>query len=424
MNFKQFSAEKKKVYENIIFLFIVQATNYILPLITLPYLVRVLGPEKFGLIAFAQAFIQYFIIVTDYGFVHTAPRRIAVCRDNNEKLSQIFNSVLLIKFILLLISLAVLVLLVLTIPRFRGDWDIYFITFSMVLGYVLFPIWFFQGMEMMKYITLLNFLSKLIFTIAIFVFVKTQADYLYVPLFNSLGMISAGILGLWIIIRGHKVKIVIPTKKTTYEELKESRHVFWGMSAVSLYSTSNTFILGLFANNTIVGYFKAGETIVRALVSLVSPISQGMYPYVSRLAGISKKKAVDFIIKVVVTVGFAAFILGVMIFVFAPEIVSVFLGPQYRNSVVVLQILSPLPFLMGICSILAVQGLLAFNMDKEFSKIVTITGVFNIAVALLLTPTYKDIGISLSLLLSEVFAAIAVFLYLRQKSFFKVATTN
>lgn len=421
MNFKQFSAEKKKVYENIAFLSIVQATNYILPLMTLPYLVRVLGPEKFGLVAFAQAFIQFFIIVTDYGFVHTAPRRIAVCRDNNEKLSQILNSVLLIKLILLIVSLAALILLVLTIPKFREDWDIYFITFSMVLGNVLFPIWFFQGMETMKYVTLLNFLSKLIFTIAIFTFVKTQADYLYVSLFNSLGMISAGILGLWIIIRKHKVKIVVPIKDSIYEELKEGRHVFLGMSAVSLYSTSNTFILGLFANNTIVGYFKAGETIVRALVSLVSPISQGMYPYVSRLAGVSKKKAVDFIIKVVVTVGFAAFILGIIVFVFAPEIVSVFLGPQYRNSVVVLQILSPLPFLIGISSILAIQGLLAFNMDRAFLLLVTATGIVNIIFALILTPVYKHVGISLSLLLTELFGTIVGFIYLRQKKFFSAS---
>lgn len=422
--FKRISSEKKRIIENISSLSLVQVTNYILLFITMAYLVRVLGPEKYGLVAFAQALIQYFIVITDYGFLHTAPKKVAVHRDDKEKLFQIFNSIMIIKFILLIISFIILLTLVFTIPKFRSDWNIYLATFLMVVGNILFPIWFFQGIEKMKYITYLNILSKLIFTILIFVFIKVQSDYIYVPIINSSGLIIAGVLSLWIIVKDFKVKIFFPSKNSIYEELKESWSVFLGMSAVSLYSTSNIFILGIFTNNTIVGYFKAGDTFIRALVGLLSPLSQATYPYVSRMVNISKKKVAKFVKKLLVIIGGSTFVLGLMIFFFAQNIVNIIFGHQYMSSVIVVQILSPLPFLIGLSSALTVLGLLAFNMNKTFSSIVALTGVINIMLALILCPVYKHIGISISLLIAEMFATIAVFFCSRHSIFIGTSPQN
>ena len=187
--------ERRRLLENFFSLSFLQAASYILPLITLPYLVRVLGVEKFGLIAFAQAFIQYFVVLTDYGFDLSATREVSIHRGNKEKLSVIVSSVFVIKSLFLIISMVILAVVLLMVPKFRMDWLIYVFSFGIVFDNVLFPVWFFQGIENMKYITIRNVVAKLVFTLLIFVFIREQSDYLKVPLINSLGMIVSGIIG-------------------------------------------------------------------------------------------------------------------------------------------------------------------------------------------------------------------------------------
>ena len=188
----------------------------VLPLITLPYLVRVLGVEVFGLVNFALSIIMYFNILVSFGFELSATREISIHRDNNHKVQEIFWSVMFIKTALLFISFFVLSILLFYIDTLSEYKTLYYTTFGIVVGNVLFPSWFFQGMERMKYITLVNVISSIIFTVLIFVLVRDRTDYIYVPLFKSLGTIVGGIYSLWLVFKLFSIKFVLPEKKNHF----------------------------------------------------------------------------------------------------------------------------------------------------------------------------------------------------------------
>ncbi len=405
-------SKRRILISNFLSLSSVQIANYLLPLITLPYLVRVLGPEKFGLIAFSQAFIQYFILITDYGFNLSATREISIYRDNKEKVSEIFSAVMSIKFALMLLSFLIMSIIVFSFEKFRVEWNIYFLTFGMVFGNVLFPIWFFQGIESMRQIAMLNMLAKAISTFSIFIFIKTQSDYIYVPLINSLGFITAGIIGLWLVVNKFIIKLKIPTTEEIKRQLKEGWHIFISTIAISLYTTSNTFILGIFTNNTIVGYYSAGEKIVRAVLGLLEPVSRTVYPHISKLASESRESALNFIRKLVRFVGITTFFISLMLFVFAPYVSDIILGKQFKESIIVIRILAFLPFIVGLSNIFGIQTMLNFGLKELFTKVLITASFINIVLGLILTPYLKHVGISMSFLITEIFVTLSMYLVL------------
>lgn len=407
--------DKKRLFSNFVSLAVLQGANYILPLITFPYLVRVLGVEKFGLLAFATATVTYFQILTDYGFNLSATRDISIHRENKEKVQEIFSSVMVIKFGLLILSFILLIILVFSFDKFRKDWEIFVLSFGMVVGQVLFPVWFFQGMEKMKYITILNIFAKLLFTVAIFVFVKEQADYWKVPLLNSLGFILAGVLALWIIFRDFKIGFIIPSKSSIKQQLIEGWHIFISTVAISLYTISNAFILGLFTNSTIVGYYSAAEKIIKAVQGLLGPVSQTIYPYVSRLVNQSKGTAIMFIKKITILIGSITFILSLGIFIFANLIVKILFGNQYIESVIILRIMSFLPFIIALSNIFGIQTMLTFGYKKAFSRILILASVMNVILSIILIPIYQANGTAFSVLSSEIFVTTSMFIYLQRK---------
>lgn len=405
----------KRITKNIFSLFGLQGLNYLLPLITFPYLTRVLSPENYGLIAFSTAFIGYFQILTDYGFNLSATREISINRENEKDISKIFSSVMVTKFLLMILSFTIMTLIVLCFEKFRSDWLLYFFTFGLVIGNLLMPSWFFQGMEKMKYISILNIGILLIYTALIFIFIRVPSDYIYVPFINSIGTITIGIIALMIIHKDFNVKFCIPKVKDIKYQLKEGWHVFISTIAISLYTISNTFILGFFASPAIVGYFSVANSIIKMGSNLLGPISQSIYPHISSLATKSKKETLHFIKKTTVLIGVFSFIISILIFLLAKYIIFILAGGQYNKSILLIQIMAFLPFIIGLSNMFGVQTMLTFNYKKAFSRIIIIASAVNIFLAIILAPLFKDVGISVAVVITETLVTIAMFLYLKSK---------
>jgi len=396
--------DKKRLLSNFFSLSVLQAFTYILPLLTLPYLVRVLGIEKFGLVMFAQAFIMFFNILVDYGFNLSATREISIHRDNKEKLTEIFSSVIIIKFTLIVISFLILSIIVFSFEKFSSDWELYYLTFLWVIGQALFPIWYFQGLEKMKYITIVNITSKLIFTIAIFIFIQNETDYIIVPILNGLGFIVGGILSLWIINKNFNQSFKIQSMQIVMMHFRDSSQFFLSRVSVSIYTSSNAFVLGLFTNITIVGYYSIAEQLYKAIQGFYQPIVQVLYPYVAKEKNIPLFKKIFTLSIIINTLGIILlYFIGGYIFDFlfsskiGSESLEVFHILLLSALVVVPSILIGYPFL----------GALGFakyaNNSVIFGSILHLLGLFTLA----LTNNITIYSVAFMVLVTEIF----VFIY-------------
>lgn len=407
--------EYKKVLENMVSLTGLQFASYILPLITLPYLTWTLGVELFGLTQYAISLITYFQFFTDYGFNLSATRELAIVKDDNAKVSRIFNSVMTIKVLLAIISFIILLLIITFIPKFNEDFLVYLLTFGMVIGYLLFPTWLFQAMEYMKYTSILNIIGKVIFTVLIFVFIHNPSDYIMVPIINSIGLIAVGIPGLYIGITKFEIKLEIPSMEDIKYHLKEGWHVFVSTIAINMYTTTNTFLLGLLTNNTLVGYYSIAEKIILAVNGLLNPISQALYPFISRNVNTDKTKSILFIRKLTKIMAVVGLVLSLGLFIFSKTIILLIFGQAYYNSIIILQILSVIPFAVSLSTIFGIETMLTFNYKRAFTTIVMLGGILDIVLGIILILLIKEIGIAISFVITEIFITVAMFLFLQNK---------
>lgn len=393
--------EKKRLLSNFFSLSVLQGANYILPLITLPYLVRVLGVEYFGLLAFATATVTYFQILTDYGFDLTATREISIHRDDKEKVIEIFSSVMTIKIILMFVSFFLLSILVFSFEKFSKDALVYFLTFGTVVGQVLFPVWFFQGMERMKYITYLNILSKVIFTIAIFVFVQEQSDFYLVPLLTSIGFLVAGIWSLYLVKKEFGVGFEVQTIDTIKHHLVEGWDIFVSRVFGSMYRSSNIIILGLLTNNTIVGYYSIAEKVVKTLQTLQDVVGNTLFPYLSKKFSITNKSFFDLNKRFFKFIFLIYFSLSLITMFSSEYIIYILMGEFNEIAILNLQIMSFVILVGGFNYYYGILGLVSMNYKKDFSKYIIITGLFNLLFCIVSVYLYPNYGASISMIIGE-----------------------
>jgi len=272
--------EKKRLLSNFFSLSALQVFSNILPLITLPYLVSVVGIDRFGLLMFAQSFIMFFNIFIEYGLNLVAIREISTHRHDKEKLTEIFSAVMGIKMLLVMVAFVLLSIIIFSFDKFSHDWEVYYLSFLFVIGNALFPSWYFQGREEMKFITIILVVARLLFAIMIFIFINEKGDYIYVPLLNGLGTILATLLSFWFVYDKFNQRFERQQFKLLKIYFNDSLHFTLSGIFQNIYMTANTFILGIFTNTIMVGYYSIAEKLYQAMLSFYWSLSQVIYPYI------------------------------------------------------------------------------------------------------------------------------------------------
>jgi len=398
----------RRVVGNATSIMAVQAGSYILPLINVPYLLRVIGPEHYGLIAFSQAVMMYFVTLNDYGFNLSATRELAVRRDDPVLRSELYSAVMSIKCGLCLVSFLILCALVHFVPRFHSNGAVFFASFGMVVGTMMFPQWFFQGIEKMYWTSMVNLTANILFTVGIYFLVRHPSDYLIAAIVQAAGKVLAGILGLIILFSTEHVKLTRPTFAQLRHRFFDGWHLFMSSAAATLYTSSNAVVLGFVCGMTQVGYFSAAYKIFAAGSGLTSPMCQAIYPHVCSLAHRSREAAVTYLRKAMVVIGGITLSGGLLVLLLAKPIVRIAMGPRYMASVPVLEFMALTPFVTAINNIYGTQGMLNFGMKPQFSRIIVISAFFNIIILVPLCYWFKAPGAAASALLTETFVTLTM----------------
>ncbi|MGO3910650.1 oligosaccharide flippase family protein [Huaxiibacter chinensis] len=385
--------------KNIFLLFFVQASNYLFPLLTLPYLMRVLGAENFGIVAMVQAWIQYIIIFVDYGFNFSATLLVSVNKNNRIKINSIYTSVTIAKFILLLISLFIFAIYMAFIgPSIYSS--LILLGLISVIGTVLFPVWLFQGMEKMQGIAICTTIAKFVSLLLIFILVKSPDDMNMAVISQSSGMFLSGILSCYFIKKEKMAKFTKVSLYEIFDVLKKGFDLFVSNITISFYTTLNILIIGYFGGPVLAGYFSAADKIRTAAQGLMSPVQQAMFPRVSSLIseGKSLKEILDLYGKKFIIFGF---IITLSIIVIGYPASLYYYSLEYRVSSLILLLMSPIPFIVAIGIVFGQWWLIPNNKTKIVRKTYLTVSLIHVIVSVILinvTPTY---GVSISVILTE-----------------------
>lgn len=371
---------KKRLLANFASLVVLRGFQFLIPLITLPYLVRTIGLEKFGLINFALSLGMYFGAIIQFGFGITATREIARHRDDPIKLAQIYSATLTASLIFAAISAILFTLIVISFDKFNSYLNLYFFTLAFIVLQSLFPIWFFQGMEKMKYITFLSLGTSVMYLISLFSFVKQQDDFVLVPLLHAIAALITLILAITLIRKQFKVKFTIPQWQEIKAIYQNGHHAFISQLAPNLYNNSAVFLLGMFTNNTVVGLYTAAIKVIDAVISFAYILSNTFLPYLSR--NLARHKLFQKIMLV------SGLVLTLATFIFAEWITRLLFSAENIEVASYIQYLTICILLLFVTMTYGTNYLMLIGKDRIVKNIALYTSISFFIIALVLIPTF------------------------------------
>lgn len=365
--------------ENIFSLLTLRALEYILAFILVPYLIRVLGPLHFGMIAFMQGIMEYFRIFVDFGYSLTAPKAIAQAEEQN--ISSLFAKYFYGKVCILIFITAVFFAIYNLQRILLGntiDILLFQVMYCGIIGNVLFPVWFFQGIQKMRYITILNMSGRICTMLGIFLLVKSPDDYILAAFLQSCTPLIAGIFSIVWLRKHYTGLFKLPPMGEIINSYKEGWSIFVSSLAVNLYTATNVVVLGMLTNNIIVGYYSATDKLITCVRRGIYAVSDAIYPFISKMMRDDIPKGLQFIKKQL----FLYLIVGLVgctsLFFFSDTIVRLLFGADYDLTVDVLRILSFVPLAVAISTVFGEETMLPLNMNSAYSRTLVLGAFFSL----------------------------------------------
>lgn len=329
-------ANERTLAKNTVMLYVMQISGYVFPLLTFPYLTRVLGAEKYGTVVFANSIMSYFTIFIEFGFLISGTNSCSLVADDKDKLGRITFGIIQAKCILSVLAAAVLFAGCAFVQKMRQDFLFFALSFAGIFLTVFLPDFLFRGIEKMSIITYRVLASKAVYTAAVFAFVRKDTDYLFVPVATISANLVAVIL-TWIEIIGKRMIVfsAVPAKAVLLL-LRESSLFFLSRIATTFYTSLNTVLLGFKFSRAEVGQYGAANAIANTCRSLMSPISDSIYPYMVKQKNFVLVKKLLLILEPLVIVCCA------LLWILASQVVRIVCGAGYENAVPMLRAMLPI----------------------------------------------------------------------------------
>ena len=405
---------KKEIVANVVYLYLMQASNYILPIITIPFLARVLGKEAFGQYGTALSLAQFGQMLVEYGFSFWGSREVSLNRNRADYLRHLVSGVMGARVILFLFYTLILYLAVIVMRlAMEGKARMFISVLFWVLSWVLNPVWFYQGLEKMGVVVLLELSTRAVATMLIFALVNSKDEWFLPILLLGLSSLAGNIVvlaSLW-----KQLGPVFPSLSVGYRVLKESAYVFLYRVGVSMFTVVNPVFLALFSSPVQVAYYLGSEKLSRPLLGLLDPLNRALYPRIALLQLESPRKAEAFVRRLLFLVSVGSIITVITAWLLAPYVVTLFLGADYGRAVPILRMLLLLLVPASLSKILGAHAFLAKRRDELMGRLYITAGMLNILFAPVAAAVAGAMGLAVVAVLVETWILVVMLWNLRKR---------
>ena len=388
------------IKSNIIYSSVLTVANYLFPLITYPYVTRVLGVANIGLCNFVDSVVSYFILFSMMGMTTLGIREVAKAKEDKEKLSSVFSSLLVINFFATFIVITIFAASIFLVPRFSECRSLLFIGIIKVIFNYLLIEWFYRGLEDFRYITIRSVLVRLVYVICVFVFVKKADDYSIYYLLSVLTIVVNACINI-----KHSKGLVKFSFGSLNMRLFIKPFIILGIYALltSMYTSFNVTYLGFVTDDTEVGYYTTATKIHAIILSLFTAFTGVLMPRLSSLAANNdRKEFYRLFSKSISLLYIFSFPVMIYSFIYAEDIISLIAGPGFEKSAICLRIIVPNILIIGLEQIYITQGLMSLSKDRAVFINSIIGASVGIISNLLLVPSIQSIGSSFVWIVSEI----------------------